>query len=53
MGKKIKVMKSSDVINIYGGGTSKVTFQCLTRDPSLQRPGVTKPVDVTFEDRRK
>ena len=39
MGKKIKVMKSSDVINIYGGGTSKVTFQCLTRDPSLQRPG--------------
>jgi hypothetical protein len=46
MGKKVKVMKSSDVINIYGGGTSKVTFQCLTRDPNLQRQGVTKPVDV-------
>ena len=53
MGKTVMVMKSSDVINVYGGGSSKVTFRCLAKDPGLQRPGITKTVDVTFEDRPK
>jgi hypothetical protein len=53
MGKTVMVMKSSDVINVYGGGSSKVTFRCLAKDPGLQSPGVTKTVDVTFEDRPK
>ena len=53
MGKTVMVMKSSDVINVYGGGSSKVTFRCLAKDPGLQRPGITKRVDVTFEDRPK
>ena len=53
MGKKTMVMKSSDVINIYGGGTSKVTFRCLAKDPGLPRPEVTKTLDVTFDDRTK
>ena len=53
MGKTVMVMKSSDVIDVYGGGSSKVTFRCLAKDPGLQRAGVTKTLDVTFEDRPK
>jgi len=53
MGKTVMVTRSSDVINVYGGGSSKVTFRCLAKDPGLQPPGVAKTVDVTFEDRPK
>lgn len=53
MGKTVMVMKSSDVINVYGGGSSKITFRCLAKDPGLKSPGVTKTVDLTFEDRTK
>src|SRR5215216_2789735 len=37
MGKNIMVMRSSDVIDSYGGGRSKVTFRCLAKDPALPR----------------
>jgi hypothetical protein len=53
IGKKIMVVKSSDVIDVYGGGNSKVIFRCLAKEPGLQRPGGTKTLDVTFEDRLK
>ena len=54
MGKRINVMKTSDVIDTYGGGRSKLTFRCVAKeDPGIARHDVTKPLDVTFEDGRK
>lgn len=54
MGKQMVVMKSYDVIDIYGGGRSRVTFRCLPKDdPNQQRPGFKQTLDVTFQDGRK
>lgn len=51
MGKKMVVTKSYDVIDIYGGGRSSVTFRCLPKgDPNpMGVPGLRQTLDLTFE----
>src|SRR6476659_3802173 len=53
IGKTVMVMKSRDVIAVYGGGSSKVTFRSFAKDPGQQRKASAKTVDATCEDRRK